>query len=529
VSAPAGRRCADCGSPLAGDQRYCLQCGARTGEPEQALQELVAAARESWPEAAAPEPEPAAPASAPGPRMPPSGVSALLLAAFLGFGVLLGSAAGNPPQDASAGLRGPLRLVVPGSSSEHAEAAPGAITGTGSEPPAAVEQATPAPAKSAPVAPKTTTAASEGTSSEGEQGSPEGSTPGAATKLPPIHHVWVVVLSDEPYATSFGPSSSAKYLTQTLEHQGELLVRYHAIAHEELANLVALVSGQGPTPQTQANCPTYVDLAPATPAAGGQLLGEGCVYPASTRTLPGELSARHLSWRAYVQGSGEGGASAALCAHPALGAADPSAAQASSTGPYATFRDPFAYFAAFAGAPGCGGQVAGLSRLGADLARGKAAPSLSYVIPDRCEDGNPTPCTAGAAAGMGPADHFLSTVIPQIEHSSAYHHGGLIVLTSDEAPSSGEYGDSGSCCGQPASYPDIPAGSSPFSGTGGGTVGALLLSPYVKGGTTSQEQANHFSLLRTIEDLLKVGHVGYSALPAVKDLEPSLFLAKPSG
>ena len=68
------------------------------------------------------------------------------------------------------------------------------------------------------------------------------------------------MLDDEPYATVFGPASPAHYLTGTLENKGELLLRYYAVAHEQLANGIALLSGQGPTPQTAQNCPTYEDL-----------------------------------------------------------------------------------------------------------------------------------------------------------------------------------------------------------------------------------------------------------------------------
>ncbi len=56
-------------------------------------------------------------------------------------------------------------------------------------------------------------------------------------------------------------------------------------------------------------------------------------------------------------------------------------------------------------------------------------------------------------------------------------------------------------------------------------MGALLLSPFVKGGTTSQEPYNHFSLLRTIEDLFGLKHLGYAGLPAVKSFEPAMFTA----
>jgi len=91
------------------------------------------------------------------------------------------------------------------------------------------------------------------------------------------------------------------------------------------------------------------------------------------------------------------------------------------------------------------------------------------------------------------------------------------VITVDEAPSSGEFADSSGCCGQP-SYPNLPAATAAgLSPRGGGTVGALLLSPLIKGGATSQEPYSHFSLLRTIEDLFAVSHLGYAALPAVKN------------
>ncbi len=73
----------------------------------------------------------------------------------------------------------------------------------------------------------------------------------------------MIVLSDQPYAAVFGPESKAKYLVGQLEPKGTILSRYDAIAHEELPNEVALVSGQGPTLQTSADCPSYAPIEPA--------------------------------------------------------------------------------------------------------------------------------------------------------------------------------------------------------------------------------------------------------------------------
>ncbi len=541
------RRCASCSSPLDAHQRYCLACGERAIARGGALEGLMRGAADGWRERGAPAgaagaglaaAEPSAAAGAPPPRTPSRKLAAGAVASFLGFGVLIGLAAGSRVDNTlAAGAGAPLRLVMGpshsggggGSGSAGSSEAPSEGS---SEAPAAESEPTPASTTSTTAATTTSTTTSSssesGAGSEGEKAasSPESSS-APATKLPPIKHVFVIALSDEPYASVFGPSSAAHFLTGTLEPRGELLVRYDAVTHEQLANGVALISGQGPTAETAANCPTYTNFSPTGTSGSEQLLGSGCVYPASTQTLPGQLAAKHLTWRAYVQGTDEAGAQAPACAHPPLGQGDPSATAAGGT--YATFRNPFVYFQGIAGAASCASDVVGTAALKADLATPKRTPSFSYIVPDRCHDGSATPCSPGAPAGLEAADGFLSHVVPMITGSKAYAQGGLLVITVDQAPSSGPLSDSSSCCGQPQ-FPNVPAVTTPAGRpAGGGTVGALLLSPYVKGGTTSQEAFNHFSLLRTIEDLFSLKHLGYAALPSVKPFAPAMFTAKPAG
>jgi phosphatidylinositol-3-phosphatase len=488
----------------------------------------------------------AAPAPAPaGLRLPAPRVSALLVLVFLGFGVLIGNAASSRVPTMLASARSPLRVIVPAArpatSSPATPQAPSSPPA--SEPPTSEPEATPAPAKTSAAQVQSTSAGSssgsqgsssgsEGSSS-GSKGASSGSEGGESSKssasapaktLPPIKHVFVIALSDEPYASVFGPSSTAPYLSNTLEHQGELLVHYDAVAHEELADGVALLSGEGPTAETAANCPTYDEITASGVGADEQVLGTGCIYPRSTQTLAGQLVAKHRTWRAYVQGIDEAGTQAPACAHPALDAADPTAEQASSSGVYATFRNPFVYFASILDSPECASDDTGLAALKGDLGQAKRTPSFSYVVPDRCDDGNPTPCTPGAPAGVAQSNAFLKQVVPEITASKAYRESGLLVITVDEAPSSGEFADSSSCCGQPL-YANAPSRTLAGAPRGGGAVGALLLSPYVKGATTNEEPFNHFSLLRTIEDLFGLGHLGYAGLPTVKSFEPAMFTA----
>lgn len=466
---------------------------------------------------------------------------ALLVGAFLGFGVLMGRATGREAVDTLASSRAPLKVLVAQGS---ASAAPTSGSTAAATPPPAPEAETtpeaspapPAPSKaSTPAAGKTPSSSSSPTSSGSSGGSGESSTggggsssKGSAAKLPPIKHVFVVMLDDEPYATAFGPASAAKYLTGTLEKQGELLLRYYAVAHEGLGDGIALLSGQGPTEATAADCPTYSGITPAGSGSDGQVLGQGCVYPSSTQTLMGQLTAKHLAWKAYVEGLDEGAGTASACAHPVSGAADPSAAVlapgASAPG-YQTWRNPLVYFGSIAGSPVCMSDDVGTGALKGDLASEKSTASFSYIAPGPCDDGNPTPCAPGRVAGMVAAEGFLKKVVPEILAAKAYKQNGLLAITVDDAPATGEYADSSSCCGQPH-FPNLPAatGAAKLSPAGGGQVGLLLLSPFIeKGGGLVQETYDHFSLLSTIEQLFGLEKLGYAGLAEVKSFSASLF------
>src|SRR3954453_18132818 len=108
--------------------------------------------------------------------------------------------------------------------------------------------------------------------------------PASAANAPPIKHVWLLVLENENYASTFGNNSGAPYLAKTLTEQGELLANYYATSHNSLGNYISLISGQASNPQTQADSPLFVDVFPGTMGADGQVVGQGSVYPAAAKT-----------------------------------------------------------------------------------------------------------------------------------------------------------------------------------------------------------------------------------------------------
>ena len=60
---------------------------------------------------------------------------------------------------------------------------------------------------------------------------------------------------------------------------------------------------------------------------------------------------------------------------------------------------------------------------------------------------------------------------------------------------------------------------------GGGRVGAVLISPFIEAGTTSETYFNHFSLLATIEEMFSLEKIGYAAEPAITGFDESIFNA----
>ena len=101
--------------------------------------------------------------------------------------------------------------------------------------------------------------------------------------------------------------------------------------------------------------------------------------------------------------------------------------------------------------------------------------------------------------------------------SKAYKAGGAIIITADQSASSGEYVDNSACCSDRPWYGDDQATA------GGGRVGALMLSPLIKGGTTVEGSFDHYDLLRTISRSLAVKPAGFAAHPKVTGFPRTLW------
>jgi len=77
-------------------------------------------------------------------------------------------------------------------------------------------------------------------------------------------------------------------------------------------------------------------------------------------------------------------------------------------------------------------------------------------------------------------------------------------VTFDEATGS----DATACCNeQPGPNTKAPG----WTGPGGGRIGAVLLSPFITPGTVSDTPYNHYSMLKSVEELFGLPSLGFAS------------------
>ncbi len=110
--------------------------------------------------------------------------------------------------------------------------------------------------------------------------------------------------------------------------------------------------------------------------------------------------------------------------------------------------------------------------------------------------------------------------------------GAFTLVDSSGQPLPTTAAVNGIVLGQVNSFED-PLFDSTDATTGGGDTGSVLISPYITPGTVSTVYYNHYSWLRTMEDLFQVsnasagldglGHIGYAAQPGLAPFGADVF------
>lgn len=404
----------------------------------------------------------------------------------------------------------------------------------------------------------------------------EGYTP------PKIGHVWTIILENKSYEATFTGLNQNDYLWKTLPTYGELLTQYYGTGHYSLDNYVSLVSGQAPTPDNQNDCPQYKNVAPGFPAPDGQTYASsGCVYPSSVKTIFNQLDQVGKSWKVYAQDMGNTPTreNAYRCGIPGdpsgSGVVDPGGATAADQ--YVPKHNPAPWFHSLIDNPTDCANVVPLNGLAAapghpaenslsqDLKSIKTTPAFSWISPNNCSDAHDATCAGDNLSGdpnnhqggLYAADNFLKQVVPEIMASPAFQKDGEIQILFDEAfPPYKMYNNSISdytgnsdatlntptdtaqsvvaCCNELPGPNTTQPGFQAFgqdTTPGGGITGAVFISRFIKPGSVTNQPYNHYSWLRSTEDLFGIdkggtdgqGHLGYAAAQGLRPFGPDVY------
>lgn len=270
---------------------------------------------------------------------------------------------------------------------------------------------------------------------------------------------------------------------------------------------------------------------------------------------------------------------------PAPDFPNPGAAEASDQ--YVPKHNPFPWFHSLLDNGDCAKNVVPLAKnLLQDLKSEKTTPAFSFITPDNCSDAHDATCKgdnlsggsnaltgekkdpANNQGGLYAADLFLKQVIPAIMASPAYQDGGLIDITFDEGfPPYQAYGNSiadkdnqvvgaggvlkdgtvvkndtafdasqsiVACCNELPGPNTTQPGFQAFGQSvtpGGGITGSVLLSPYITPGSVSDQPYDHYSWLRSMEDLFGIdkggsdgkGHLAYAGMEGLRPFGPDVY------
>ncbi len=327
-----------------------------------------------------------------------------------------------------------------------------------------------------------------------------------------VKRIFVIMLENHSRSTVIG-DPNARFITSLAESYGQA-TNYYGVTHPSQPNYVAAITGQ-------------LDITRMNDNAANHYGWENLVD---------QLESHGRSWAAYMDSLPYAGYTGAI--YPDAAALPPKGAAL-----YTNKHDPFVLMDDIRSDPARLAKIKPYTDLAADL-DGSHAPDFVWISPNQCNDmhggvyasvaGHPeTPCPYGStvddandAALKAKADAFVHSAVDTIRGSKAWTGNSVIFILTDESDFDGSatgtdlWADVRGCCdspgygialGLPNDYVLTDNGSHPWSGPfGGGLIPAIVVARNGAGAIKDATPYNHYSLLRTIEEVWGLGYLGYA-------------------
>src|SRR5581483_1831726 len=180
----------------------------------------------------------------------------------------------------------------------------------------------------------------------------------------------------------------------------------------------------------------------------------GCTVP--DMSIADQLEAAGRTWKAYMEDM-------------------PSPCGTSDAASYTTHHNPFIHYSRItANSARCRAHVVPLPTLATDLSSG-TVPDYVWITPNLCSDMHD--------CSIGTGDAWLKALVPYIQNAPGFANSVLFIVWDEGTTTIG----------------------------GGGLVPLLVVSPLAKPGFKSTGAANHYSLLRTIQDAWGLALLGQTS------------------
>ena len=316
--------------------------------------------------------------------------------------------------------------------------------------------------------------------------------------LRPFSHVFYFMMENTGTDALAG-NPNAPFINQLMKTYG-YDDNYFGVTHVSLPNYVAAISGNNW--YSQSDDPTQVF---------------------NHTNLVDQMVARHISWKGYMEDLPYAGFQGYWYPDNLPAGTSPSVTPPNAL--YAKKHDPFLLFQDVASNPALARNVVPLTELTQDLSSGRV-PQFAWISPNVINDMHGQPPGPGASvtyndeqALIARGDQFLKTWVTAIMHSRAWTGNAAIFITWDEA----EYPGSNPTTQQLQQFtapgpdsPAVPAGNVdgfnwPGGAYGGGNVPLLVIARQGPHPLTIHTWADHYSVLRTLEEAFGLSPLGMAS------------------
>lgn len=316
-----------------------------------------------------------------------------------------------------------------------------------------------------------------------------------AGELPRYEHVVVIVAENASYSDIL-KGDDAPNLQRLARAYGSAS-RFFAEAHPSEPNYVALLGGD--TFGIRDDDAFYCRMDSTDRSCPGAAASD---YPDHTVLAPHlglQLARAGLTWRGYYEDLPQPGSIVVEAGSSRAGGKSVPVVL------YASKHSGFLNFADVQADPHRADHLVGFDRLNADLAAGWL-PNFALIVPNQCNDmhgeygpGVPADCDwSNRRALIRRGDQAIGNLVSRLQDSAAWRSAGhfAIVITFDEGN-----GREGCCRATPDEHADA-----------GGWIPTLVLTNHGPRGRVDDTPYNHYSLLRTIEDIFGLPeHLGLAA------------------